>query len=84
MIIYHTSTLVSKGVTTQTYKKHHLWLTGYLTESNISLKISTCLYNPVLLVTSGYVKILMEIKYLITVKCIMQEATNTQNMFGIY
>lgn len=84
MIIYHSSTLVSKGVTIQTYKKHHLWLTGYLTKSDMNLKISTCLYNPVLLVTSGYLKILMEIKYLTTVKCIMQEATNTRNMFGIY
>jgi hypothetical protein len=83
MIIYHSSTLVSKGVTIQTYKKHHLWLTGNLTKSDINLKISTCLYNPVLLVTSGYLKILMEIKYLPTVKCIMQ-ATITQNMFGIY
>jgi hypothetical protein len=84
MIIYHSSTLVSKGATIQTYKKHQLWLTGYLTKSDINLKISTCLYNPVLLATSWYLKILMEIKYLITVKFIMQEATNTQNMFGVY
>lgn len=80
MIIYQSSTLISKGITIQTYKR----LTGSLTKSNINLKISTCLYNPVLLVIAGYLKILMEIKYLTIVKYIMQEATNTQNMFGIY